>query len=88
MIGGGRRNRSHARSGAQQPYRRFISAQYTDPSEADVEGQVRQAMSNDGFLITSVADIVNEATAGATVSPAPSSPSASASATASASANN
>jgi hypothetical protein len=38
--------------------RAFISAQYTDPSEADVEGQVREAMANDGLLVISLQDEV------------------------------
>ena len=40
--------------------RTFISAQYADPSEADVEGQVSEAMANDGLLVVSIEDEVDE----------------------------
>ena len=39
---------------SEEAARTFISAQYTDPSEADVEGQVQQAMANDGILVTAI----------------------------------
>ena len=40
--------------------RAFISAQYTDPSEADVEGQVRDAMANDGLLVVALQEEIEE----------------------------
>ncbi len=42
--------------------RTFISAQYTDPSEADVEGQVQEAMDNDGIIVTSFEELLQEIT--------------------------
>ncbi len=38
--------------------RAFISAQYTDPSVADIDGQVSKAMNNDGLLVISMQDEV------------------------------
>lgn len=40
--------------------RAFISSQYADPSEADVEGQVRDAMANDGLFVVAIQDEVDE----------------------------
>ncbi len=39
--------------------RTFISAQYTDPSVADIDGQVQEAMENDGILLISIQDEVD-----------------------------
>jgi hypothetical protein len=38
----------------------IISAQYTYPSEADVEDQVSDAMANDGLMVVSIQDEVDE----------------------------
>ena len=45
---------------SEEAARVFISAQYADPSEADVEGQVQRAMSNGGFLIASFEEELDE----------------------------
>lgn len=48
----------------EQAARTIISAQYTNPSEADVEGQVQEAMANDGLVVTSFEEEVQELTEG------------------------
>jgi hypothetical protein len=42
--------------------RAVLSAQYADPSEADIDGQVREAMANDGITVLSIEDEVDAAT--------------------------
>lgn len=42
--------------------RAVLSSQYTDPSEANVDEQVEEAMANDGISVLSIQDEVDAAT--------------------------
>ena len=51
--------------------RALISSMYSDPSEADVEGQVDEAMENDGIYIISIKDALQSFSASASASSSP-----------------
>ena len=51
--------------------RALISSMYSDPSEADVEGQVDEVMENDGIYIISMKDTLQSFSASASASSSP-----------------